>query len=175
MYSAMVAWFNLETRAKANTRCLRSILFNSTHMQEARITLRKTILKASFLCGARELLVDQTFRVSNYSQCIRSTVRVSLYAGSWVHIVFNTNILYLRKAFPAKWWRMTEGVKEMTEMLSKLSCKSTMETNMTFYYEEDTVSYMYIVNYTTFLKIITYIHTHITCSVFLHVLFTIFI
>lgn len=153
----MVAWFNLETRAKANTRCLRSILFNSTHTQEARITLRRTILKASFLCGARELLVDQTFRVSNYSQCIRSTVRVSRYAGSWVHIVFNTNILYLRKAFPAKWWRMTEGAKGMTEMLSKLSCKSLWHdgNKQDILLWRDTVLYMYIVNH-TFLKIITY-------------------
>lgn len=128
----MVAWFNLETRAKANIRCLSSILFNSIHTREDHpsqddfkgiilVRRERTFSRPNISCF--ELLTVHSFHR-----------RVSRYAGSWVHIVFNTNILYLRKAFPVKWWRMTEGAREMTEMLSKLSCKSLQRDGNKWYF-----------------------------------------
>lgn len=109
----MVARFNLETRAKANMRCLSSILFNSTHTREARITLRRTILKASFLCGARELLVDQTFRVSSYSQCIRTTATVEfldMRALEYILFLIQTSYIYakLSQWNDDEWWKKRE-------------------------------------------------------------------
>lgn len=131
IHSTMVAWFNLETRAKANIRCLSSILFNSIHTREARITLRRTILKASFLCGARELLVDQTFRVSNYLQYIRSTVEsLDMRALGYILFLIQTSCIYAKLSQ----WNDDEWRKEQEKWRKcwtnfRIKVCSVMETN----------------------------------------------
>jgi len=90
----VAVWYSLK-RAKANTRCLSSILFNSIHMRGKDhpsqdhfkgIVLirceRRTFSRPNISCF--ELPAVHSF----YNRVLR-------YAGSWVHIVFNTNISYI--------------------------------------------------------------------------------
>lgn len=161
--SAMLAWFNLETRANANTRCLSSILFNSIHTREDHpsqdhfrviilVRRERTFSRPNISCF--ELLTVHSFQVSRY-------------AGSWVHIVFNTNILYLRKAFPVKWRRMTVGVRGVTETLSKLSCQRPWrDGNKCDILRKETISHMYIANWTILFLIIMRAYHFSVLSIF---------
>lgn len=98
---------------------------------------------------------------------------VSQYAGSLVHIVFNTNILYLHKSFLVKWWRMTEGARGMTEMLNKLSYKSLWydKNKCDILLWKETVSYIYYLN--EIYLIITYVY-HSCLSVYYNIYFIYF-